>query len=223
MTHTTESLGINAAAPPRQRAKPARQAKQWLPVRTLDSGHREQVRLHLLGLGPDDRQLRFAHVATDEQISRYADQIDFQHDEVFGVFDRRLQLVAMAHLAFAPGGLSAEFGVSVAAHVRGRGFGTRLFDHAVMHARNRGVSTLVLYVARENEAMLSIVRRAGAQVTFEGAEATARLTLLADTLGSRFEALLEKHAAEFDYQVKLRVFRLDQIWDGELSKPRLDD
>lgn len=223
MTQQTESLGIRAAAPPRQRAKPGRQAKQWLPVRTLESSHRAQVRRHLLGLGPNDRQLRFAHVATDEQISRYTDQIDFGQDEVFGVFDRRLQLVAMAHLAFAPGGLTAEFGVSVAARVRGRGFGTRLFDHAVMHARNRGVSTLVLYVARENEAMLSIVRRAGAQVSFDGAEATARLTLLADTLGSRFEALLERHAAEFDYQLKFRVFRLDQLWDGDLSKPRLDD
>jgi GNAT superfamily N-acetyltransferase len=89
--------------------------------------------------------------------------------------------------------------------VRGRGFGTRLFDHAVMHARNRGVSTLVIYVARENEAMLSIVRRAGAQVSFDGAEATARLPLLADTLGTRLEAMLERHAAEFDYQLKLRV------------------
>lgn len=223
MTQQTESFGIHAAAPPRQAAAQGRQAKQWLPVRTLDSSHREQVRRHLLNLSSHDRQLRFAHVATDEQISRYTDQIDFGRDEVFGVFDRRLKLVAMAHLAFAPGGLTAEFGVSVAARVRGRGFGTRLFDHAVTHARNRGVSTLILYVARENEAMLSIVRRAGALINFEGAEATARLTLLADTLGSRFEALLEKHAAEFDYQLKLRVFRLDQFWDGDLSKPRLDD
>ncbi len=223
MTQHTESLGLPASTPARRRAERGEPARQWLPVRTLESSHREQVKQHLQALSPQDRQLRFAHVATDEQIARYADQIDFVHDEVFGVFDRRLRLVAMAHLAFAPDGLTAEFGVSVSSRVRGRGFGTRLFDHAVMHARNRGVSIMILYVARENEAMLCIVRRAGAQVSVEGAEATARLPLVADTLGSRFEALIEKHAAEFDYQLKLRVFRLDQLWDGDLSKPRLDD
>ncbi len=219
MTQHTESLGVPAVARARRGAERGEPVKQWLPVRTLDSQHRAQVRRHLQALSPQDRQLRFAHIATDEQIARYTDQIDFGHDEVFGVFDRRLRLIAMAHLAFAPDGLMAEFGVSVTSRVRGRGFGTRLFDHAVMHARNRGVSTLILYVARENEAMLSIVRRAGAQVSFDGAEATARLPLLADTLGTRLEAMLERHAAEFDYQLKLRVFRLDRFWDGGLSRP----
>ena len=37
---------------------------------------------------------------------------------------------------------------------------------------------------------------------------TARLPLRADTLGTRLEAMLEKHAAEFDYQLKLRVFKM---------------
>lgn len=223
MTQYTETHAMPESTPPRHRAGRGEPARQWLPVRSLDSSHREQVKHHLQALSPHDRQLRFAHVATDEQIGRYADQIDFVHDEVFGVFDRRLRLVAMAHLAFAPDGLTAEFGVSVAKRVRGRGFGSRLFDHAVMHARNRGVSAMVLYVARENEAMLSIVRRAGGQISFDGAEATARLPLQAETLGTRFEALIEKHVAEFDYQLKLRVFRLDQLWDGDLSRPRLDD
>ncbi|MBL8315773.1 MAG: GNAT family N-acetyltransferase [Rubrivivax sp.] len=219
MTQHAESLAMPADARTRSAARRGEPVRQWLPVRTLDSQHRTQVRRHLQALSPQDRQLRFAHMATDEQIERYTDEIDFVHDEVFGVFDRRLRLVAMAHLAFAPDGLMAEFGVSVASRVRGRGFGTRLFDHAVMHARNRGVSTLILYVARDNEAMLSIVRRAGAQISFDGAEATARLPLLADTLGTRLEAMLEKHAAEFDYQLKLRVFRLDRSWEGGLSQP----
>ncbi len=219
MTHTNE-----ASAGPRKHGlgAPMDALRHWLPVRTLDSSHRDQVREHLLALSPADRTLRFAHVASDEQISRYAAQIDFVHDEVFGVFDRRLRLVAMAHLAFSPEGLTAEFGVSVSERVRGRGFGSRLFEHAVMHARNRGVSTLVLYVARENEAMLAIARHAGAQVSFNGAEATARLTLVADTLGSQMEALIERHAAEFDYQLKLHVFRLDKNWPSSGPGTLLD-
>jgi ribosomal protein S18 acetylase RimI-like enzyme len=222
MTQHTESMSTMAEAQVQRGVRRGEPVKHWLPVRTLHESHRDQVRRHLQALSPQDRQLRFAHIATDEQIARYADQIDFMHDEVFGVFDRRLRLVAMAHLAFAPDGLLAEFGVSVSSRVRGRGFGSRLFDHAVMHARNRGVSSLIIYVARENEAMLAIVRHAGAQLSFEGAEVTARLPLRADTLGTRLEAMLEKHAAEFDYQLKLRVFRLDRLWEGRLSKAHLD-
>ncbi len=219
----TPTIEIQAAAKPRapipfKAARPPR----WLPVRTLHECHREEVLNHLLSLSRQDRALRFAHVATDEQIRQYAQHIDFIHDEVFGVFDRRLRLVAMAHLAFDPDGLSAEFGVSVLDRVRRRGFGGRLFDHAVMHARNRSVSTLVLYVARENTAMLAIVRRAGAQLSFDGTEATARLPLVATTLGTQVGAVFEEHAAEFDYQLKLQVQRLDRIWSARAPSHPLD-
>ena len=32
-------------------------------------------------------------------MSKYVDMLDFEHDEVFGIFNRRLELIAMAHLA----------------------------------------------------------------------------------------------------------------------------
>jgi ribosomal protein S18 acetylase RimI-like enzyme len=174
MTQQTESL---EAALPRGRHLPPGAVRHWLPMRTLNASHSEEVCKHLLSLNTKDRVLRFAHAASDEQIRHYASQIDYSQDEVFGVFDRGLRLVAMAHLAFAQDGLAAEFGVSVLERVRGRGFGARLFDHAVMHARNRGVSTLVLYVARQNEAHAQpYVRRAGAQVSLRRrSEATGRL------------------------------------------------
>ncbi len=209
MTQQTESL---EAALPHGSAVPAGSLRRWLPMRSLNASHSEEVCKHLLALDAGDRVLRFAHAATDEQIQHYAHQIDYTNDEVFGVFDRRLALVAMAHLAFATDGLSAEFGVSVLARVRGRGFGARLFEHAVMHARNRGVNTMVIYVARHNTPMLAILQHAGATLSFEGAEATGRLPLVADTLGTQVGALLERHAAEFDYQLKLHVQRLDRLW-----------
>ena len=61
-------------------------------------------------------------------------------------------------------------------------------------------------------AMLAIVRRAGAQISFDGAQAVAKLQLPADTLGTQIGALLDGRAAEFDYQVKLQVLRLDGLW-----------
>ncbi len=190
----------------------------WVPIRTLGPRHSERVRAHLLALDEQARLLRFGHVASDEQIGLYVDQMDFGRDELYGVFDRRLRLVAMAHLAFENEGLEAEFGVSVLPRTRGKGLGTRLFEHAVMHARNRGVGLMVIYVARENVAMLAIVRRAGAQISFDGAQAVAKLQLPADTLGTQIGALLDGRAAEFDYQVKLQVLRLDDLWPAWTGK-----
>lgn len=192
----------------------------WVPIRMLAPRHRARVLEHLLALDANDRALRFGHVASDEQLAHYAAQMDFSRDELYGVFDRHLRLVAMAHLAFDHDGLAAEFGVSVLPAKRGGGLGTRLFEHAVMHARNRGASTLVIYVARDNGAMLAIVRRAGARLEFEGAQVVARLSLAADTLGSQLEALFGHRAAEIDYQIKLHVLRLDRLWPAWLAPPK---
>jgi GNAT superfamily N-acetyltransferase len=190
---------------------------RWIPIRSLAPRHRPRILAHLLALSETDRRLRFGHVATDGQIGRYVDLIDFEHDEVFGVFNRRLQLVALAHLAMlAPTAAlpaAAEFGVSVVQRLRGRGFGARLFDHAVLHARNRRIDTLVIHALAENEAMLHIVRKAGAAVERSGAEAEGRLALPADNLRSRMDALVGRHSAELDYGLKVQVNRIDTLVD----------
>jgi hypothetical protein len=36
-----------------------------------------------------DRYLRFGYPANDEQIRRYVDQLNFDRDELFGIFNRR--------------------------------------------------------------------------------------------------------------------------------------
>ncbi len=72
----------------------------WVPIRSLAKRHRHRILSHLLELEPSDRYLRFGHPATDEQIRKYVMSLDFQRDEVFGIFNRRLQLIAVAHLAY---------------------------------------------------------------------------------------------------------------------------
>jgi len=186
----------------------------WLPIRNLAERHRARVLDHLLALDEEDRHLRFGHVASDDQIHQYVAHLDFTRDELFGVFDARLRLVAMAHLAFAEDRRSAEFGVSVHSRVRGRGFGGRLFHHAVMHGRNRGARSMAIHLARENAAMLSIVRRSGAALSFEGADVVAQMPLPAETLRSQVGALVESQAADIDYRIKMQVLRLDRLWPG---------
>lgn len=185
----------------------------WIPIKSLAPIHRPDILAHLLALNERDRYLRFGHMAGDGHIGRYVDLLDFERDEVFGVVNRRLELVAMAHLAYAGPGASsppnAEFGVSVAQPVRGRGYGERLFDHAALHARNRGIDTLLVHALSENTAMLRIVRNAGARIERDGPESQAWVRLAPESLASHVEALVEGGVADIDYRLKRNALRAD--------------
>jgi RimJ/RimL family protein N-acetyltransferase len=193
---------------------PSRQAHSSLivPIRSIGPRERERVRRHLLELSVGDRYLRFGYAASDEQIGRYVDALDFERDELFGIYNRRLDLIAIAHLAFAPPDQHsdcAEFGVSVAAHARGRGYGARLFERAVVVARNEGVGMLFIHALSENAAMLKIARKAGATVVRSGSESEAHLELPTATFDSRMSEIALAHFAEVDYQIKNRA---RQFW-----------
>lgn len=202
---------LDASAPPPQAPRPPH-TPLWLPVRNLGRRHVSRIVAHLQSLGDEDRHLRFGQVASDEQIAHYVQHIHYERDKLFGIFDTHLQLVAMAHLAFAEDGQTAEFGVSVLAHQRGRGFGARLFEQAVVHGRNRGAHSMTIHLARENQSMLAIVKKSGAAVRFEGSDVVADLALPEDTLGTHLGALLETQAAEWDYRLKSQALRLDRLW-----------
>lgn len=198
--------------------------KQWLrqaaaaglptvvPIRELSARHRERVRAHLLHLEPSDRYLRFGYAANDAQVSRYVDQLDFSRDDVFGIFNRRLELIAVAHLAYvdlAAHSNCAEFGVSVLKKARGLGLGTRLFERAVVQARNRNVHMLFIHALSENTPMLKIARHAGASVQRDGTESEAHLELPAAGFDTHMAELLGNHVAEVDYQLKKQA---KQFW-----------
>src|SRR2546427_26329 len=81
-----------------------------------------------------------------------------------------------------------------------RGFGRRLFEHAMLHARNRGVETIFIHALSENTAMLKLARHAGAVVERDGSEAEAWLKLPPDSLGSHLDEIIVEQAAELDYR-----------------------
>lgn len=179
-----------------------------VPIRSLGPGHRERIRHHLLALDDGDRYLRFGYAASDEQIGRYVDGLDFDRDDIFGIYNRKLSLIAMAHLAFSrepQASACAEFGVSVLSGARGRGYGGRLFERAVMHARNEGVDLLFIHALSENTAMLKIARNAGATIERAGSETEAHLRLPPATLDSRVSEMALERLAQTDYRLKVQA------------------
>lgn len=183
------------------------------PIRSIGLRHTERIAAHLLALDASDRYLRFGYAANDEQIRRYVEGLNFERDEIFGIYNRKLKLIAMAHLAHSinPELKScAELGVSVLAQARGRGYGSRLFDRAVMHARNDGVNMMFIHALSENTAMLRIASKAGARIVCDGSESEAHLTLPPADLDSRMTEMVEEHFAQTNYQFKVQA---KQFWD----------
>ncbi|MCA6218759.1 GNAT family N-acetyltransferase [Ideonella sp. B7] len=205
----------------------------WIPVRSLSEANRSDVLSHLMALSPADRYLRFGYAASDTQIERYVASLDFGRDDIAGVFNWKLELIAMTHVAYLSAHgedtHTAEFGVSVAAHARGRGYGARLFAHAVLRARVRGVDTMIIHALTENTAMLRIARKAGATVERDGPDSEARLKLPPESFSARLEAMMADQAAEFDYSVKSQAqfmrlmgswMRGDLAWSTEKTAPQ---
>jgi GNAT superfamily N-acetyltransferase len=215
-----ESTSLAGAQPPAS----TRGFDVVVPIRSLGENHRERIAEHLRSLDAQDRYFRFGFTASDDQILRYVDGLDFAHDEIFGIYNRKLTLIAMAHVAFSidmqrhP---AAEFGVSVLPKARVRGYGARLFDRAVMHARNRGVQTMFVHALSENAAMLKIARHAGAHIVRDGAESEAHLRLPPATLNTQLAEIVEEHMAQTNYQFKVHakqfqdtVQRWQAVWSG---------
>lgn len=193
---TAEAMGRTAGAP---------KAEALVPIREIGARHRAQMAAHLKALDPSDRYLRFGYSASDAQIQQYVDRIDFSRDEMLGIFNRKLELIALAHLAFAPNFVDqgfAEFGVSVSSHARGRGYGSRLFERAAIHAVNDGVQMLYVHTLSENTAMIKIARRAGATIERAGSETEAHLKLPVASLRTRVDELVGDQIGQIDYWFK---------------------
>lgn len=166
----------------------------------LAADRRSDLIDHFLALPKADLCLRFGHTLSLPSIEAYVDDMDFEGDGIFGVFDAELRLVAVAHLALLRE--AAEFGVSVLPGYRRRGLGRAMIERAVTFARNRHVGSLFVNCAAENEPMLQLARSAGMRLVHEGAEVHAWLSLRPREASTLIEAYLQDRVALFDFALK---------------------
>lgn len=190
--------------------------KPMILVKELSPHARRHLLRHFLALDEKDRLLRFGSKLSDELVTRYVDQLDFSRDTIFGVYDRKLRLLGVGHLAFAPREASrlsgatlkpvvAEFGVSVALAARGMGVGTKLFERGEMHCRNADVDTLYMHCLSSNKVMMHIAAKAGMEIHRDYGEADAYLKLQPANSVTVLQEAVEEQAAMLDYIVKANV------------------
>jgi GNAT superfamily N-acetyltransferase len=176
-----------------------------IPIAPLDISKSPQILKHLCELSEYDRYLRFGYKATNAHIEQYVANLKFERDEIYGIFNSELQIIAMAHLALMKEEgqeYSAEFGVSVSAHARGRGYGAHLFQRAVMHARNEKVYKMHVHALSENAPMIRIARKGGAKIERYGSDVEAFLSLPKRDLDSRVTEFISNQYAKTNYSIK---------------------
>jgi len=180
-----------------------------VPICHLRAYNLADIQKHLLSLNPQDRYLRFGYAANDAHITNYVRSLNFDRDDIYGIFNRDLQILAMAHLAIhtklnpdATEQISAEFGVSVHASARGRGYGYQLFKRALMHARNANASTILIHALSENAPMLKIARKAGATLDRDGSETKALLKVPKGNLRTKMAEIFTDQYAQTNYSIK---------------------
>ena len=180
-----------------------------VPICHLRPYNLPDIQKHLLSLNAQDRYLRFGYAANDGHIKNYVRSLNFERDEIYGIFNRDLQILAMAYLAIniqangpATQQMAAEFGVSVHASARGRGYGYHLFQRALMHARNANAATILIHALSENAPMLKIARKAGATLERDGAETQALLKVPKGSLRTRIAELFTDQYAQTNYSIK---------------------
>jgi GNAT superfamily N-acetyltransferase len=214
-------------------AAEGRSASRAATVRVKELSERDRRRLlmHFLGLDANDRALRFGAVVSDETVTRYVQMLDFARDSVFGVYDEELALFGVGHLAFTPRETYpllqqvttktqvAELGVSVSEGARGIGVGSKLFERAAIHCRNRDVDTLTMQCLASNQVMMHIARKAGREIRCEYGEANAYLRLRPADPGSVMQEAMEEQMASFDYTLKANT-RMARAWWRRIPRAR---
>lgn len=200
-------------------------AGQAVPVRELHAGHKNEILHHLLQLNDEDRRLRFGTQTPDEVIVRYVENLDFNKDNIFGIFDAKLNLIGMAHLAYLPEikgqSRAAEFGVSVLPEGRWQGLGTALLQRSAVHSRNTRIETLYVHCLANNKAMMHLAQKTGMRVEYAYGDADAYLKLLPASPATIVEEAANEQWADLDYAMKANLKRSNQAWWWMLGRPGL--
>ena len=184
-----------------------------IAINSLGKVQSGRIKQHLRSLAPQDRYMRFGYPASDDQIDVYVNNLDFDRDDIYGIFNADMELIAMAHLALPILGSNsdqAEFGVSVSEACRGRGYGGRLFERASIHAVNNQIKTIYIHALSENAPMLKIAKKHGAVLQREGSETEAYVQLGKPTIDTHLVELMSEQYAKTNYDIKNQM---KMFWD----------
>lgn len=183
--------------------------------RTLWTWEKPDYVAHLQRLDAHDRRMRFHRAMSDDALALHADRAFETEVHIIGWFvDGELR--GAAEVAVFPGaaGPEAEAAFAVEAAYRGYGVGKELMHRAALYARNRNAANLHIATESENQPMMRLALRSGAEFTISSTDADGVLHQTPRTVYSLLLETLEEDTGFLRWcwdaalgWVKRRVYR----------------
>jgi GNAT superfamily N-acetyltransferase len=120
--------------------------------------------------------LYFGYAVTDENIDLLVQKIIKNSDDhYFLVAESAVGWVGTVHIAVV--GDEVEFGLMVTKELRGQGLASRMMEEALLWARNRGYSELMMHCLTYNKPIQFLCRKHGLEVTNMYGESETKMKL----------------------------------------------
>lgn len=147
-----------------------------ITTRFLVDGEYSQYADWLKSRDLEARQLYFGYNTSDENIDELVKRIiDHSDDHYFLVAESATGWVGTLHIAIV--GSEVEFGLMVAKELRGHGIGTLMMDEALLWARNRGYSELMMHCLTYNKPIQALCHKYGLETTNMYGESETKVKL----------------------------------------------
>ena len=134
-------------------------------IMRLDSEHETQLSALLCGLEKSSRINRFGHLASDARMQRYAKEAVAGAAYMAGAFDADRLIGVVEVFAICDG--VAEVAFVIDGDWRRQGLGSALLEAATRWAEQAGITTLRMFISRNNWPMRQLAHKAGARLDFD--------------------------------------------------------
>lgn len=160
---------------------------------------------HFKKLSPEDRRMRFGHVATDYMIEKYVTNAFGDRDVWFGIIEDS-NVIAATHVSVLDNG-EAEFGLSIDKEFRGLGLGNQLFERALSACKVRGITGVFMQCLSENMIMRHMALNKKMRLVTRGGESEAHAELSYQPMAGAIEEVGWRNMILID-----SMFRSSTAW-----------
>lgn len=183
-------------------------------VKRLDDTHRKQCLDHFNNLDRDSLYTRFCYPINQEGLVRYVDNINFNTNGIFGVFNEDMELVGLGECVIGQDD-KAEVGFSVLKQHQGKGIGNKLMERIVQFAKSRNKQHLEMNCLRTNIASVHLAKKHGLKIVDPLDSEALAVIDFKDTnpLVEHFNEVLTENIENINFQQLKNIYLNNKIRD----------
>lgn len=166
-----------------------------------------KYRAHLKGLDSESKTLRFGCAIKDEMIDTLCDGIerDQDHHVLFCIENRRLEFVAIGHIAL---GHKMELAFSVLPRYQGQGMGSLLMKRCIQWCRTHNILEGQMICLSHNSTIKHLCTKHKIHMVNDHGETLADIHLDPANAGTYFYEVIDRNAAVIDWLTKRTLLPL---------------